>query len=210
VLFVPNGYDPKKSIPLIFAWHGSGGDGEEVRRYFRLEAATGDGAIIIYPDGLNGAWDLAAEGVDVKFFDAMLQSTAKDYCVDQARVFTTGYSFGGMMSHSLACSRGSKLAALAPTAGAFFGGNNNGCATPVPAWIAHGSNDDVVSYSSAQAARDIWLKTNGCSTTTMPTPPSTCVAYECSKAPVHWCVHNQGHEWGNFSSKGMWDFFSSL
>jgi poly(3-hydroxybutyrate) depolymerase len=210
VLFVPNGYDPKKSIPLIFAWHGSGGDGEEVRRYFRLEAATGDGAIIIYPDGLNGAWDLAAEGVDVKFFDAMLASMSKDYCVDPARVFTTGYSFGGMMSHSLACSRGSKLGALAPTAGAFFGGNDNGCATPVPTWISHGSNDKVVSYSSAQSARDVWLETNGCGTTTMPTTPSPCVAYECSKAPVHWCVHDEGHEWGSFSSKGMWAFFSSL
>jgi poly(3-hydroxybutyrate) depolymerase len=209
VLFVPNGYDPKKSIPLIFAWHGSGGDGEEVRRYFRLEAATGDGAIIIYPDGLNGAWDLAAEGVDVKFFDALLDSTSKDYCVDQARVFTTGYSFGGMMSHALACSRGSKLGALAPTAGSFRGGDK-GCATAVPTWIAHATNDNLVRYPSAEAARDVWLKTNGCGMTTMPTSPTPCVAYECSKAPVHWCVHTEGHEWPSFASKGMWAFFSSL
>lgn len=95
LLFVPNGYDPNEPIPLIFAWHGSGSYGEQARRYFKLEGATGDDALIIYPDGLNGAWDLGAEGADVKLFDALLTSTSKEYCVDQARVFTTGYSFGG-------------------------------------------------------------------------------------------------------------------
>jgi polyhydroxybutyrate depolymerase len=209
VLFVPTGYDPKKSIPLIFAWHSSGADGAESRRYYKLEPVTGDGAIIVYPDGLNGAWDLSANGVDMKFFDLLLESISKDYCVDQARVFSTGYSFGGMMSNSLACSRGSKLRAFAPMAGAFFDGTKS-CATPVPAWIAHGTNDNLVSYASGQAARDIWLKTNGCGTTTMPTSPSPCVAYQCSKSSVTWCVHSDGHVWPNFASKGVWAFFTSL
>ena len=209
VLFVPNGYDSKKPIPLIFAWHSSGADGAESRRYYKLEPVTGDGAIIVYPNGLNGAWDLAANGVDMKFFDELLASITKEYCVDQMRVFSTGYSFGGMMSNSLACNRGSKLRAFAPMAGAFFDATKS-CATPVPAWIAHATNDTVVSYASGQAARDIWLKTNGCSTTTMPVSPSPCVAYQCTKAPVQWCVHTQGHEWPNFASKGVWAFFSSL
>ena len=42
VLFVPNGYDANKSIPLIFAWHSSGADGAESRRYYNLEPVTGD------------------------------------------------------------------------------------------------------------------------------------------------------------------------
>jgi polyhydroxybutyrate depolymerase len=209
VLFVPNGYDANKSIPLIFAWHSSGADGAESRRYYKLEPVTGDGAIIVYPNGLNGAWDLSATGVDMKFFDLLLESISKEYCVDQKRVFSTGYSFGGMMSNSLACNRGDKLRAFAPMAGAFFDGTKS-CATPVPAWIAHATNDNVVSYSSGQAARDIWLKTNGCGTTTMPISPSPCVAYECSKAPLQWCVHTSGHVWPSFASKGVWDFFKSL
>ena len=209
VLFVPNGYDATKSIPLIFAWHSSGASGAESRRYYKLEPVTGDGAIIVYPDGLNGAWDLSANGVDMKFFDVLLESISKDYCVDQARVFSTGYSFGGMMSHSLACDRGGKLRAFAPMAGAFFDGTKS-CPTPVPAWIAHASNDPTVSFASGEAARDIWLKTNGCGTTTMPISPSPCVAYQCSKAPVNWCVHTEGHVWPSFASKGVWAFFSSL
>jgi hypothetical protein len=119
------------------------------------------------------------------------------------------YSFGGMMSHSLACDRGSKLRAFAPMAGAFFDGTKS-CPTPVPAWIAHASNDPTVSFASGQAARDIWLKTNGCGTTTMPTSPTPCVAYQCSNAPVIWCVHSDGHVWPSFASKGVWAFFSSL
>jgi hypothetical protein len=210
VLFVPNGYDPKKPIPLIFAWHSSGASGTESRGYYKLEAATGDGAIITYPNGLNGGWDLAAEGVDVKFFDALLESISKDYCVDQSRLYSTGYSFGGMMSFTLACSRGAKLRGFAPMAGSFRGGGSTGCATAVPGWIAHATNDNLVSYSSGQAARDVWIKTNGCSATTTPTSPSPCVAYTCTKAPLHWCSHTQGHEWPNFASKGLWTFFQSL
>jgi poly(3-hydroxybutyrate) depolymerase len=210
LLFVPTGYDPTKAIPLIFAWHSSGAPPAESRRYYKLEPVTGNGAIIVYPEGINGGWDLAGEGVDVKFFDAMLASLSADYCIDQSRVFSTGYSFGGMMSLTLACSRGSKLRAFAPMAGAYLGGiPGGGCATPVPGWIAHATNDNVVSYSSGQAARDVWIKTNGCGTTTMPTSPSPCVAYQCSKAPLHWCVHTMGHEWPNFASKAVWEFFQS-
>ena len=209
VLFVPNGYDAKKPIPLIFAWHSSGASGAESRKYYKLEPATGDGAIIVYPNGLNGGWDVSANGVDMKFFDLLLESISKDYCVDQARVFSTGYSFGGIMSNSLACDRGSKLRAFAPVEGAFFDGAKS-CPTPVPAWIVHASNDPTVSFASGEAARDIWLKTNGCSTTTMPTTPNECVAYQCTKAPVVWCIHTGGHIWPSFASKGVWAFFSSL
>lgn len=213
--WVPEGYDPNTPIPLIFAWHGSGGDGDEVRtRYFDLEPAVGDGAIILYPDGLSqdggsSGWDLEAEGIDVQFFDAMLDSVSQDYCIDQERVFSTGYSFGGMFTYTLACSRGDKLRGIAPTAGAFFGGGT--CPTAVPAWIAHAPNDDLVQYSWAESARDNWLSTNGCGTDTEPTAPSPCVAYDCPQdAPVHWCSHDEGHEWPSFGPEAIWGFFSGL
>lgn len=214
-LWVPDGYDPNTAIPLMFAWHGSGGDGDEVRRtYFYLEPAVGDGAIIVYPDGLpvdggSSGWDLDAEGIDVKFFDALLASVSEDYCIDRGRVFSTGYSFGGMISHVLGCSRGGQLRGIAPTAGAFFG-RSSACPTPVPAWIAHAPNDDIVDFPLAESARDVWLSTNACGTTTMPTSPNPCVAYDCADAEVHWCVHNEGHEWPSFAAEGIWAFFSSL
>src|SRR5690606_30891331 len=88
LLFVPEGYDPTKSIPLIFAWHSSGAPPAESRRYYKLEPVTGDGAIIVYPEGINGGWDLGGEGVDVKFFDAMLASLTTNYCIDESRVFS--------------------------------------------------------------------------------------------------------------------------
>jgi len=177
---VPAGYDPNKSIPLMFAWHGSGGDGDEVRRtYFTwsLPSATGRSSL---PDGLpvNGGSNRA--GISVRKVSTCsslmrwLASASQDYCIDRARVFSTGYSFGGMFTYALACSRGSQLRGIAPTAGAFFGGRT--CPTPVPAWIAHATNDDMVQFSWAEDARDVWLSTNHCGTTTKPTSPSPCVA----------------------------------
>ncbi len=211
LLFVPTGYDATKPIPLIFAWHSSGADGAESRGYYRLEPTTGNGAIMVYPNGINGGWNLSGEGVDVQFFDLMLASLTKDYCIDKKSVYSTGYSFGGMMSFTLACSRGSKLKAFAPMAGSYMGGAPSaGCPVPVPAWIAHATNDPLVGYSSGVAARDIWIKTNGCSTVTKPVSPSPCVAYTCSKAPLIWCSHTEKHVWPSFASKGVWAFFQSL
>jgi polyhydroxybutyrate depolymerase len=114
-------------------------------------------------------------------------------------------------TNRLGCSRGSQLRAIAPVAGGSpFGGGS--CTTTVAAWIAHGNNDSTVDISQGESARDLWTGNTGCGTSTAPTTPDPCVAYQgCPPdLPVHWCVHTDGHNWPSFAAQGIWGFFSSL
>jgi len=216
VLSVPTGYDASTSLPLVFAWHGLGGDGAMARMYFRIENESGGGAIFAYPDGLpndsgQAAWDLSDTGGDVAYFDALLTALSAEYCVDATRVFSTGHSFGGFFTNRLGCSRASVLLAVAPVAGGPpFGGPGATCTPAVAAWIAHGDNDETVDFSMGEDARDTYLAANACGTTTVAAEPSPCVAYEGCAAgrPVHWCVHQDGHNWPSFAAAGIWSFFA--
>jgi poly(3-hydroxybutyrate) depolymerase len=195
----------------VFAWHGLGGSGELASRYFGVERAADGGAIFVYPDGLpdadgNAAWDLAPDGPDIQFFDALLASVAGDYCVDSARVFSAGHSFGAYFTNRLACTRGDLLRGIAP-----FGGGGE-CDVAVAAWVAHGSNDETVDFAQGEQARDLWSGNAGCGTTSTATSPEPCVAIDGCPAdlPVHWCVHEEGHNWPMFAGEGVWAFFAAL
>jgi poly(3-hydroxybutyrate) depolymerase len=219
-LFVPMGFTPNARAALVFAWHGLGGDGALARRYFGIESRAGKAALFVYPDGLatgqgdETGWELTAKGRDVAFFDAMLAKVSHDYCVDSERVFSTGHSFGAMMSNALGCFRGDVLRAIAPVAGMPPRGQATSCTGEVATWIAHGENDGTVDFTSGGVAtRDFWLGRNGCSTTdSAAATPAPCVAYSGCKAdlPVHWCVHQDDHGWPDFAAAGIWAFFSSF
>jgi poly(3-hydroxybutyrate) depolymerase len=215
VLSVPTAYDAAHPYPLVFAWHGLGGNGAQARQYFRIESASKGGGIFVYPDGLpnddgKNGWDLSADGIDVALFDALIEKVSAAFCVDSKRIFSTGHSFGGFFTERLGCSRGNVLRGIAPVAGGPpFGGMTN-CATPVAAWIAHGSNDMTVDFETGESGRDLWLEANGCGDTSMATSPEPCVAYEGCEQPVHWCVHEQDHNWPMFAGAGIWSFFASL
>lgn len=224
-LFVPEAHDGKKVLPLVFVFHGNGGDGAGMRRGYKLEAEANGGAIFVYPNGFGG-WDLdtpAAQNDDVAFVEAMLDTLGKAYCVDKKRVFATGYSNGGYFSNQLACRKGSLFRAIASHAGGGpYGGSGdydqNGdlvCPEgPVAALIAHGTNDGAVALGEGVKSRDHWTRVNGCKSTTKAYDPSPCVQYDgCADGrPVVWCqVQGLGHTvWPEGGAKATWKFFSSL
>jgi poly(3-hydroxybutyrate) depolymerase len=219
VLFVPATYNANSALPLVFAWHGLGGSGTLARQYFGVERASANSAIFVYPTGLadssgKAAWTLTKDGVDVQLFDALRADVAAKYCVDLARVYSTGHSYGAMMTNALGCYRSNVLRGIAPVAGMPPFGRPT-CTGAVAAWISHGDNDATVDFTTGGvASRDLWIGLNGCSTTIAPeaTAPSPCVAYQgCSSGhPVNWCVHQDDHNWPSFAGAGIWAFFNSL
>jgi poly(3-hydroxybutyrate) depolymerase len=191
--------------------------------YFGVESASAGQAIFVYADGLpmenfenQTGWDLSSDGIDMAFFDALLAQISGAYCIDADRVFSTGHSFGGMMTNALGCYRGDVLRAIAPVAGMPPGyGFPVSCTGEVAAWIAHGDNDQTVDFTTGGVAtRDFWMAANTCSETPAPVAvdPSPCVAYQgCDDGlPVHWCVHQDGHNWPSFAGSGVWAFFASF
>jgi polyhydroxybutyrate depolymerase len=165
LLSVPAETDPGRRIPVVFVWHGDGGDGRTIRQTLGLEEAAGGGAIFVYPDGVEtptGWWDLeshAAKNRDTALFDAILAQLGQGYCIDPGRVFSTGFSSGGFFTNHLACERGDRIKAIAPQSG---GGpywpdtayNEDGeltCPTPpVAALVIHGNADPTVPNDSSK------------------------------------------------------------
>ena len=212
-VFVPSGYDASTPTRLIFVFHGMGGDGAQIRSYLSFEREAGAGALFVYPDGVPVAaaggrtgWDTP----DLLFFDAMVAEISAAYCVDPARIFATGHSFGAYMTNEVGCQRGGVVKAIAAVSGGTLG---SACHRPVAAWLAHGDRDDVVAQSEGIAARDHWLATDGCSSVSAPTTPSPCVTYNgcAAGAPVTWCSFAGGHypPFPAFVRPAIWAFFQS-
>jgi len=212
LLSVPRNYDGSTPLPLVFGWHGSGGTGNWARQQFAIEPAAAGGAIFVYPDGLGAAgytdWDRAATGLDVDLFDTLVDYLTSTYCVDRARIFSTGLSAGAYFTNDLGCFRGGVLRAIAPVAGGPPSSSDSSpvtCTGNVGAWIAHASNDNLVDFTTGGiATRDFWIARNGCSTTLAPVTvsPAECVEYQGCRPdlPVVWCVHSEGHSWPSMAN----------
>jgi poly(3-hydroxybutyrate) depolymerase len=222
ILNLPNNYDPNRAYRLIFTWHWRGGTANDVATssaglgaYYGLESRAAGSAIFVSPEGLvdnNTTGWANPQGRDITFLRDMLTYFNENLCVDQQRIFSTGFSYGGMMSIAVGCALGNVFRAVAPMSGAEYSGCVSGT-SPVAFWGAHGTAngaDGVVPIADARTARDEFLRRNGCGTTTAAVSPSPCVTYQGCRAgyPVTWCEFNGGHAPWSPSSQAVWDFFS--
>jgi polyhydroxybutyrate depolymerase len=218
IVSLPDDYNPENAYPVIFGFHGLGGSAEGASGdwYLGLEVPGGTPSIFVYPDGIDegdGAGWPNTGGRDVAFFDALLAHLKSTYCVDAERVFSTGHSYGGMMSFTLGCQRASDLRAIAPVAGAHFGGGQGGCSGPVAVLGIHGENDDVVEYESGVSAMERLIAENSCdqAASTPLDPSEFCVSYACDSAyPTAWCTHQDGHNWPDFAAETIKAFFDQF
>ena len=218
---IPDGYDANAPHRLVFAFHGRTGTAEQIASgfnggYYGLENRMAD-TLFVAPQGLGTDEDPAdtgwpnTDGQDIAFVEAMLDYFESNYCVDSSRIFSTGFSYGGIMSNTIACQLGSRFRAVAPMAGALFSFGQNSCVgEPVAAWFTHGSMDDQVGIEQGESARDALLDANGCSMTdTEPVDPSPCVSYlDCLAGyPVHWCQTDLNHNIPDFAADAVASFF---
>jgi len=129
VLVVPA--DPTHPAPLVFAFHGHGGNGALFDRRLDIDGLWPH-AIVIYPDGLPGhkgitdpdgtqpGWQVRPgdEGDrDLAFFDVMLSTLRARLPVDNDRIFVMGHSNGSGFTALLLTLRGASIAATATLSG---------------------------------------------------------------------------------------------
>ncbi len=200
------GAKAKGAPSVVFAWHGFGGSPEQLVRAILPADFWGD-AVVVFPRGLErtfeqfgdvkrAGWQVGGKehgGRDLAFFDALYDKLKGDHCLDERRVYSTGFSNGAFFSNLLACHRGDKLAAIAPVGG---GGPFESCPKAVPVRISHGTEDPIVPFVMAQKSAEVWSKRNGCKAPPAPAE-SACAQASCDAGTeVLFCSAKAKHTWG--------------
>ena len=229
ILLLPENYDQSRPYRLIFGWHPWGGSAQQIesRGYFGLESVTDGQAILVAPEGQdfrgNGlGWENEG-GEDIAFLQAMLERFDSQLCIDNNRIFSTGFSFGAMFSFTLACSQSGGMRAIAPQAGnATTSGPCEDGARSVATMAFIGTDDSLL--AGHRRAVDILVERNGCSTPAMAlqaswcdgldanNEPCSCVEYPGCKPgyPVISCEYKAGHQFAPNAGATLWSFFSQF
>jgi polyhydroxybutyrate depolymerase len=167
LLVTPLGLDPSQRVPLIVVLHTSGGNAEEMRRLLRFdEEAIQVGFVVAYPQTLNQVWNACCavdprSPDDVGFIRQLIDQQVTGGQVDPSRVYATGVSSGGMMTHRLACDLSDRLAAVASIAAELVDDLCNPVRS-ISVLELHGSRDTVVPISHAYSTMNRWAQLDGC------------------------------------------------
>lgn len=223
--------------PVVILLHGGGGNPENAINMTQFDAvAAREGLIAVYPGGTGGlpggqiltwnathccAYAMRNKVDDVGFISALIDRLVSSGRADPARVYVTGMSNGGMMSHRLGRELSGKIAGIAPVVGAVFG-DEPPPAGPVPAFIVVGAIDRTVPgtggslglredvlrggppaedhpVSPARAQADYWVKANGCGASrtveTATVQTTTWTGCKSGADVVFNVVANNGHAW---------------
>jgi polyhydroxybutyrate depolymerase len=215
---VPPGYQGGPT-PLALNFHGLGSNGIQQELLSQMDGiADAEGVLVAYPEGTGvpQSWNggvccspASSGGVDdVAFAEAVIDDLSTAFCVDQKRVFATGMSNGGFLTHRLGCELSDRIAAIAPVAGVL---GVAACAPPraVPVIQFHGTLDPLVPFDGNATLRfppvaetiDGWAARNGCQGAAVETfrnGDSHCETFQdCAEgAEVTLCtVEGGGHNW---------------
>lgn len=122
----PPGWDGQSRLPVTLFLHGAGGTASDIVDDADLrEAFAGDGVLLVAPEGLNRRWGPPGsppEGIrdETTFLDSVLESVARHYPVDPARIRIAGFSLGASQALAYACARGPRVQAVLTVAGVFW------------------------------------------------------------------------------------------
>lgn len=239
--FLLHDFAGKTPAPLVILLHGGGGSGENMAEQSGFDAvAEREGVIAVYPYGTNSvfsnilltwnaghccAYSIRENVDDVRFLSLLIDQLIATGRVDPARVYVTGLSNGGMMTHRIGIELADKVAAIAPVIASLYGDE------PVreyamPTLIINGADDQRVKADGGElqgfglgnapadlptlpisSQRDYWASINGCTAFTDTTTSeydlrsySNCRA---GGAVQSYVVKGNGHAWpGGTSARG--------
>jgi polyhydroxybutyrate depolymerase len=218
-------------LPLVLVLHGGGGNAANAEKMTGFtEKARKENFIVVYPEGSGRlrrallTWDakhccgyaMEHEVDDVAFISALIDHLIKTYSIDDKRIYVTGMSNGGMMTHRLGIELSNRIAAIAPVVGTLFG-DERAPLRPVAALMINGLLDENVPFAGgtgagrgkdawdgtpAKPALDqgaYWAKANGCNEAPIKNDMTTQISYryQCptGRAVELIALKDNGHAW---------------
>ena len=224
ILHVPNTYKGDSPVPLVVDFHPIQGTatGESGSSPYKGKTDP-EGVISVYPDGLKGpmqqAWDVGpccSEADYTTFVRKLVEEVKTLACINPKRVYATGFSMGGGMSHYTACHLADIFAAVAPAAFDLLKENEGDCkpVRPISVISFRSTGDPIVPYNGglssvvqgmpitflgAEGTHKKWADINKC-TGSPATDKNGCSTYSnCANGvKVTLCTKQGGnHDYGN-------------
>ncbi|WVQ82457.1 hypothetical protein IAT38_004586 [Cryptococcus sp. DSM 104549] len=167
LLNVPEAYVHGEPHPVVFSFHGAGGNSTKQQRITELSdpalVIAGKPFLTVYAQGVNNTdanmthiWKGApyenSTVDDIAYVYDILATISATYTVDRSRLYACGKSNGGGFTALLACrpDTSALFAAFAPVSPALYQGTFafHGCSPsrPVPIFHSHGVEDDDTHY----------------------------------------------------------------
>lgn len=252
-IYVPAGITETSGLKLLFTLHGRSNSyifTENGVPNFQTQADNDKNVVIVSPQGLGNptAWnaytdksnpeEIAKYNTDFEFLKSIILALTKtgtdnptyngigQVTIDRTKVFTVGFSNGGMMSYALVTNNPDVFAAGGSVSGlpvnqyALHKSNGH----PVPFIHFQGKGDTYVRYEQSAQHIKNWVAYNGCgyaNTTTgkydvNDNTSDYHVEYNSGKVPFHFYgVKEAGHipnmtYNGTSSSQLIWDFIKDM
>ncbi len=183
IQYLPTGFQEAENMPVVVVLHGIGADGANMIGTGFNQIADTARFIAVYPTGLPNGWGqtswnngtlLASAANDIGLFNYILDDLILNKNADPTRVYFTGFSMGGIMTHHMACQLNSRVAAIGSMSGTIATGNLTTCspsfATPVI--HLHGDIDGTIPYDGSALPSlalvpqtiEFWRSVHGCAT----------------------------------------------
>ena len=141
---------------MLLEFHGYGASPQQQLVYGNFgPLSEREGFLVVAPAGQGSPRHFTLQGAtggdqdDVEFVADLLDHLEQRFCIDTARIYTTGMSNGGAMSAVLACRLSDRIAAFASVAAVVWGPQ---CAQarPVPIIAIHGTADPLVPFEGGR------------------------------------------------------------
>ena len=213
LLHVPPSYTGLVPVPLVLDLHGftSNSSQQAGLSGFR-EKSNAVGFIVAWPQGVGNSWNAfgccgTADSQNIDdpaFLRAVVARISQLGSIDRSRVYVTGLSNGGFMTHRMACVAADIFAAAAPVS-APLNTTASTCrpSRPITVVAFHGLNDRIVPYNggafqSAQTSLTTWASIDGCvgGRTVFDLPgPAMCETFKTCNgmSEAGLCSLNSGH-----------------
>ncbi|OGU76051.1 MAG: hypothetical protein A2W11_06295 [Ignavibacteria bacterium RBG_16_35_7] len=154
MVYLPQNYNSSINMPLVISLHGYTLDMIQQMNYTGMNTvADSEGFIVVYPNAVQATWNCGVSGApnvnDVGFIDVLIDTLSEHYSIDKTKIYSCGFSRGGVMSNRLACELNNRIAAVAAVGGTMVKSLASSCFPDrhVPILYFHGTNDPIVPYN---------------------------------------------------------------
>jgi polyhydroxybutyrate depolymerase len=168
-IHVPQRSAPKGGYPILFAFHGGGGEGAKIATLMKFDPyADARGFIVVYPDGLDRHWNDGRDSIknksdDIGFVTALLDDLKRRYPVNANKVFAVGISNGAVFSQRVACELSDRFTAIAAVSGSLAADLAPSChpARPISVLQIAGTADPIMPYDGGAVRKILGMGEGG-------------------------------------------------